>query len=797
MDRPTVVKILEYESRRGFDDRAVAGGLRALAERIERDRTLQQDGVPTQELALLLREYSTLPLSLRQKCLQEALKLLANDPKSDAVVPEGRTSVSIHEDLGVGPSTDRLPEELLRSVAILPGISTATVRKLKGIGIETIWDLLNYYPRRYDDFSAIVSTRDVKPGRLQTVVGQVSEIETRVARSGIEVTTAVIVDDVGSIDAVWFNQPYLERALRRGMRVAISGEVTSFGGKWTMQTPEWEPVSRSMLNTGRIVPVYALVSGLSVRTLRRLIWHALDTFVSLVPDPLPDAFRHRHGLPEIQWCLRQVHFPDSTDNLRQARRRLAFEELLVLQLALMTQKYRWQHELPARPVMADRTLIQRAIDGLAFQLTGAQLRCLEEVLADMGRRVAMNRLLQGDVGSGKTVVAALAMLAATLAGFQSALMAPTEVLAEQHLRTLTELFHATAAASDLLSPRVALLKGSMSRRDKDAVLRSVQEGTIDVLVGTHALIQSEVEFKDLNLVVIDEQHRFGVVQRANLRQKGYNPHVLVMTATPIPRTLALTIYKELDISVIDEMPPGRRRVITRVFSREEREAGYNLIRSEIKKGRQAYVICPLIEESSKLQVRAAVAEYERLREEIFPEFRIGLLHGRMSSKEKDAVMQAFRHGELDILVSTAVIEVGIDVPNATVIAIEGADRFGLAQLHQFRGRVGRGTHQSFCLLFSDAEAAYNDRLRVIESVYDGFQLAEEDLKLRGPGEFLGFRQSGMPELKIADISDMGLLREVGQAADELFGDGRSLDRPALKLLRRRVLAMISPEVDLS
>jgi ATP-dependent DNA helicase RecG len=798
MNKSTLLKILEHEANRKFDDRAVAGGMKALAAKLQADTSLRREGVPVHTIVGLLRRYSNLGVEQRRECLRQVMALLQDQGVHE--LPDlaqcGGVDPSVGE-LGEGPKEDELPKELLVPVAKLPGVTSGVAKRLRNLGVQTVWDLLNLYPRRYDDFSVVVATANIQPGRPQTVVGEIWDVGTRRAKSGLPVTTAVISDGLGAVEAVWFNQPYLERALKRGMKVALSGDVISFGGRWTMQSPEWEPAGRLMLNTGRIVPVYPLTSGLSVRTVRRLVWQALEAYLSHVPDPLPEGLRRRYKLADLRWSLRQIHFPDSLQDLEQARWRLAFEELLTLQLALMLQKHRWQHELPAKPVRVEAGMMESAISALPFKLTGAQLRSLREVLEDMGREVPMNRLLQGDVGSGKTVVAALVMLAAHAAGYQSALMAPTEVLAEQHFATLTELYRVIGLAQGLPVPAVVLLTGSTPKREKEVVLQQAREGSVEVVVGTHALIQSEVEFRALNLVVIDEQHRFGVVQRAALRQKGYNPHVLVMTATPIPRTLALTIYKELDISVIDELPPGRQRVITRVYGKDQREAGYNLIRAEVRKGRQAFVICPLIEESPKLQVKAAVAEHKRLSTEVFPEFRVGLLHGRMSGLEKDAVMEAFRRGELDILVSTAVIEVGIDVPNATVMAIEAAERFGLAQLHQFRGRVGRGEHQSYCLLFSEAEASYNERLRVIETVYDGFRLAEEDLKLRGPGEFLGLRQSGLPELRLADLGDMRLLREVSSAAEELFDKGMGLERQQLRLLKRRVEALISPRIDLS
>jgi ATP-dependent DNA helicase RecG len=465
---------------------------------------------------------------------------------------------------------------------------------------------------------------------------------------------------------------------------------------------------------------------------------------------------------------------------------------LYIQIGVLRQRRKWR-EVPGKALRVDNQLISSFTTALPFQLTGAQQRAMDDILGDIQRSQPMSRLLQGDVGSGKTVVAAAAMLAAVANGAQAALMAPTEILAEQHYRTLSAIFEKQAKP-----PRVARLIGSLKNREKEDMRAQIARGEIDIAVGTHALIQEDVQFKELALAVIDEQHRFGVEQRGTIRDKGYNPHILVMSATPIPRTLALTVYGDLDLSIIDEMPPGRQEIKTKWLEPRERERAYAFIRNQVKEGRQAFVICPLIEESESIDAKAAVEEYERLSKQVYPDLHVGLIHGKLRPSEKDETMNAFRDRQIDVLVATSVVEVGIDVPNATVMLIEGADRFGLAQLHQFRGRVGRGEHQSYCLLLADKSGATSDeRLRVIESTQDGFRLAEEDLKLRGPGEFFGTRQSGLPDLKIAKLSDVKILEEARTVAQELFDRDPELKQPEHKLLADKVNEFWKGKGDLS
>jgi ATP-dependent DNA helicase RecG len=537
---------------------------------------------------------------------------------------------------------------------------------------------------------------------------------------------------------------------------------------------------------------------MSARWLRRLMKKAVDYWSKRFPDHLPENVRERAGVVDLETALSQIHFPDSEESLNRARRRLCFDEFFLIQLGVQRQRHLWRSQ-SGRPLNIDQELLNSFVQSLPFQLTDAQQRVLREIVNDLRQPYPMSRLLQGDVGSGKTVIAAAAMLLAVANGCQAVIMAPTEILAEQHYKTVTELL-----ANIQPPPTIRLLIGSLTPSEKEQVREEAAAGEADILIGTHALIQESVEFKDLGLAVIDEQHRFGVRQRATLRQKGIaetdpvSPHVLVMSATPIPRSLALTIYGDLDISVIDELPPGRREIKTRWLMPRERERAYSFLRSQIEKGHQAFIICPLVEESDKIEAKAAVEEHRRLQKVVFPDLKLGLLHGRLKGEGKEAVMAAFKRGEFDILVSTSVVEVGIDVPNATVMLVEGANRFGLAQLHQFRGRVGRSEHQSYCLLLSDSPTPEaQERLRAIESTQDGFVLAEKDLELRGPGEFFGTRQSGLPDLRLARLSDVRILEQARTEAQALFQDDPGLSKPEYRLLARQVAEFWGGEGDIS
>jgi ATP-dependent DNA helicase RecG len=675
----------------------------------------------------------------------------------------------------------------------LQNVGPAHAKKLLKLGIATVGDLLYHFPRRYDDYSKLKTISQLVYGEEVTLLVTVCEAHTREShRGGVTITTVLLADTTGKINATFFNQPFLQQQFKSGRRIVISGRVDQDLGHLSFKHPEWEPFSKDLLHTARIVPVYPLTEGITNRWLRRLIKGIVEYWAPKAADALPEPIRARENLLDAPTALSEIHFPTSPEKMDAARRRLALDELLLIQLGVLRQRRQWR-QVPGRALRADDALQKSFLASLPFQLTNAQQRVLQEILGDIKRPQPMSRLLQGDVGSGKTVVAAAAMLTAAANDAQAALLAPTEILAEQHYKTLSAIL-----AKQANPPRVRLLTGGLKNREKEQARAEIAAGEIDVAVGTHALIQEDVEFKDLALAVIDEQHRFGVEQRGTIRAKGYHPHILVMSATPIPRTLALTLYGDLDLSIIDEMPPGRQEIKTKWLEPRERERAYAFIANQVKDGRQAFVICPLIEESESIDAKAAVEEYERLRKDIFPNLRVGLIHGKLKPSEKDATMDAFRDHAIDILVATSVVEVGIDVPNATVMLIEGADRFGLAQLHQFRGRVGRGEHQSYCLLLADKSGATSDeRLRVIESTQDGFRLAEEDLKLRGPGEFFGTRQSGLPDLKVARLSDVQILEEARQIAQEIFARDPELNQPEHQLLAQRVQAFWKSKGDLS
>lgn len=679
------------------------------------------------------------------------------------------------------------------SVTLISGVGEKRASLLENLGISTIADFLYHMPRRYEDYSQLKTIDQLTYGERVSVLATVWETGSRTTHRGKRIFKAVFSDTTGTMEVTWFGARGLGQRLQRGAQVLLSGQVGEYLGRLTMTSPDWEIVGRTEITNARIQPVYPLTDGLTQRWMRSTVRRVLSSWADRIPDPLPGDLRSRFGLLSLPRALWGVHLPDGGEHLAASRRRLAFEQTLYLQLGLVHQK-RLLKAQAGRRIESNPERVAALTAALPYELTGAQRRSLDEMLSDLASGQPMNRLLQGDVGSGKTVVAALAMVAAADEGCQAAMMAPTEILAEQHFKSLTGLFESLPNPR----PTVGLLTGSTSQVDREAMLHALADGSLQVVVGTHALIQDPVVFNDLGLVVVDEQHRFGVDQRQALRDKGISPHLLVMTATPIPRSLELTIWGHLDVSVLDEMPPGRQPIRTRVLHPRERGRAYTFVQSQVGKGRQAFIVTPLVESSEKVDAPAAVDEAERLQRDVFPRLRVGLLHGRMRSDEKDGVMTAFASGELDVLVATSVVEVGIDVPNATVMLVDGADRFGLAQLHQFRGRVGRGPHPSYCLLLTEvASAGAAERLQALEATTDGFVLAEKDLEMRGPGEFLGTHQSGFPELPMAAFADTRLLREVRTVAEELLETDPELSQPSHQLLRMGVAAFWSETADFS
>ncbi len=800
-------RILVLEREQSCRDRAVIGGLERFLRFWQKEAREQEDQVSSElsidEILARLAGYADLTVEQRRPLVEElvaALTRVRTISEPAAPEPEGSPAPTAPVDRAedderppvapaaqppAAPAAQRpAPGQVLdlnAPVTTLKGIGAAGERRLAPLGIATVRDLIYHFPRRYDDYGRLTRINQLELGQVVTIAGVVVRTSTYQTRNKLPVFSAVLRDSTGQIEAVWYNQPYLNQQIRQASSLVLSGRVDQHLGRLLFRSPEWEQAREELLHTGRIVPVYRLTQGVSQRWLRRIIKRTIDDLAPRLLDPVPADVLRQADLIPLGRAIDQVHFPDDANMLVRARHRLAFDEFLMLQLGVLGRRQRLEtlrglaFEAPTERLDAFRA-------SLPFALTAAQQRAIEAITQDMQRPTPMRRLLQGDVGSGKTVVALAALLMAAYNGQQAALLAPTSILAEQHMRTITRLL---APFPDI---QVRLLIGSMPEGDKQHVRDELAAGRVHLVVGTHAIIQESVTFRQLGLVIVDEQHRFGVEQRAALLTRSTpSPHMLVMSATPIPRTLALTLYGDLDLSVLDELPPGRQEIVTAVRGETSRERIYAFMRGQVAEGRQGLVICPLVDDSDAIEARSAIAEAKRLQEEVFPRLRIGLVHGQLSADDKDRVMTAFASGEIDILVSTSVVEVGIDVPNASFILIESADRFGLAQLHQFRGRVGRGEHRSYCILMAeDASETSMQRLAAMEATNDGFALAEKDLELRGPGDFLGVRQSGMPELRVAELGDAATLEKARTQAQRLFAQDPGLQQPEHTMLAEAV-----------
>lgn len=655
------------------------------------------------------------------------------------------------------------------TIQVLRGVGPSVQKLYAKLGLHTIGQLVDYYPRTYEDYSQVIPIKQLRPG-VVTIRGTIKQATGRYVRRGMHITEAVAADATGSVRLVWFNQPYRAASLKHGQDYFISGTFELSHQHFAIMSPSIELVNEFPVNTARIIPVYRETKGLTSRQIRQALKQILP-YIHSLPEILPGWLLKEHGLMSFSEALGQIHFPESAEKLAAARERLGFEEVFRLSLASLLNKYEIMGE-QAPAVSFDEQVAKDFVAHLPFQLTDAQRKTIWQIYLDMQRTQPMNRLVEGDVGSGKTVVAAMAAVMVLRQGYQVAFMAPTEILARQHAETLVKLLSPLGLGSV-----VGLLVGSMSTAQKRKAREAIAAGKMRFIVGTHVLIQESVDMHALELIIIDEQHRFGVEQRKTLIAKaGHMPHVLNLTATPIPRSLALTLYGELDISVLDTKPAGRQPVTTEICAPTSRGEVYRRVTQELEAGRQMFVVCPLITESSVSESASVEKVYEKLSKKDFKQFRVGLLHGKMKADEKNDVMRAFLDHKIDILVSTTVIEVGVDVPNASVMMIEDADRFGLAQIHQLRGRIGRGGHAGYCYLMMSDSRAPSPRLRALERTNDGFKLAELDLELRGPGAIYGTMQHGQLDLRIAKLTDAKLIARARKAAQEFIGRRESLSR---------------------
>ena len=716
-------------------------------------------------------------------------------------------------------SQDKIDEER----ALLQGLARPTTRA-KGIGkkqadllaaldLHTIRDLLWNFPREHKNYTELKCIKDLSPNKIETVIGTVRRSQVVIGSNRRKDLLVDVDDGAGRLSVRFFGQHFLSMQLRPGKQIVLSGKVTIYRSSLQMASPEWEFLDVENLHTTGIVPTYRMTKGLRPRVFRKIMKALTDEWAAKMPDSIPQAVLDRCELADLGWAIQQAHFPQGWDHLRHARRRITFDELLMLQLAMLGKRRVWQSVAGPALEVADDFLESFITTAFPFELTAAQQRVIGEIRRDVSQAVPMNRLLQGDVGSGKTAVAAVAMALALANGKQAALMAPTSILAEQHYRKLSETF----ANMEEGPPVVALLTGSLTTSERQSIYRGLADGSIDIAIGTHALIQAGVEFHDLGIAIIDEQQRFGVEQRGSLRGKGQNPHFMVMTATPLPRTLALTLYADLDLSVLDEIPPGRQAIQTKIIEPVARERLYGFVIAQLEQGRQAFFVHPLVEESESVETAAATEAHQRL-SRVFFRYRLCLLHGQMPPAEKERIMADFARGEYDVMITTSVAEVGVDVPNASVMVIEGANRFGLAQLHQFRGRVGRGEHQSYCLLIPDSSPDISiDRIRAkqdgrmpdealttaerrlaaMEESSDGFHLANTDWELRGAGDLMGIRQSGRNKLQMAAAMSPPLVELAQREARTLYEEDPELKLPAHRLLAELIAGLYPDSGDVS
>ncbi|MFL2759415.1 MAG: ATP-dependent DNA helicase RecG [Dehalococcoidia bacterium] len=784
--KESLSRILRQEVASEFDDSTVIGGIEAFV-------ISNGQWFPVGVLDPL-KNYSVLDKEQRALAVSQVIKNVAGDLKF------------------ISNKSTQKPIVLTDSIETLKKSSRGwPVKRIsETLGIKTVEDLILYFPERHEDFSSVKEISHLSDGTTQSSIVTVKSLEMKGIQNRKRVEV-LFLDPTGLVKVIFFGQPWVATDLKVGDKVMLSGRVEYEKGRPVYKNPTYERIVKGVarLHTGRLVPVYALSHGINMKPLRREIYRALKDTVDQLTEYIPESILNRTGLYSLEKAVARYHYPRDIQDFSRARRRIAFDELFLIQLLMRKKKLDWKNRVSGIALSQNQIVLDEFFSTLPFKLTFAQSRCINEISDDLSSGIPMRRVLQGDVGSGKTLVALAGMIQAASNGYQSAMMVPTEVLSEQHFMTLQNFFSSctkplieglsNVVEIDLSGSKnrltIALLNGSLRNREKALTQEIIRSGQADIIVGTHALIQDSVDIPNLALLVVDEQHRFGVNQKNVFDRLEPRPHLLLMSATPIPRSLYFTMIGDLDLSVIDQMPVGRKPVQTYVYHKDKRQEVYRFIRKEILDGRQAFVVCPLIEESESLQSKAAIEEYETLSRSIFPEMQVGLLHGRMKLSEKELVMSQFRSGDIHILVATAVIEVGVDIPNASIMVIDGAERFGLSQLHQFRGRVGRGEHQSYCILMSDNPSEDSkERMDILHKVSDGFRLADEDLRMRGAGDLIGKRQSGIPLFQVADPSDADLVSLAGIEADKILNSDYELsmeEHQALKVQLEKLSADFS------
>lgn len=793
-----LIKFFKLELERNYDNQAVVGGLGSMLTSWEAEaRTQKVPNEIIQSVIVRLKDYERLSVTGRKDALTGLGNRIdkwqnkdndgeKNPPKKphqnkQASSNKNRRPASIRK---VDPVPQKYKSKKIddgpraaldASIQVLDGVGKKNAEKLNKLNIVSLRDMLRHFPRRYDDYSEMLSINRIKVGDQISVLGVVHSVYAKSIRGGkSKMIEVVLSDGTGTLRATWFNQPWIEKNIKKDMKIVISGKIDQYLGKMVMTNPDWEKIEDKNLHTSRIVPIYPLTADITQKWLRNQMDKVVNYWSVRVKDPIPNQVIENSKLMELPDALLHIHFPDTQKLLNEAKDRLSFDDVFYLQLGILQQKKNWDAR-EGKVIDVDADWLSKKYEALPYQLTGAQIKSIEDIKKDFGAGKPMNRLIQGDVGSGKTVVSVIASEMILNQGGQVVILAPTGILAEQHYKSFQQF---------LPDANIKLLVGATPDSEKKQIKGDLSSGKISLVVGTHALLEDDVKFDNLELIVIDEQHRFGVSQRATLRSKGDNPHLLVMTATPIPRSLALTLFGDLDFSIIDEMPPGRKTVDTQIYYPTERERVYHLIRKQIGLGQQVFMVYPRIEEDENTDGISAVEDYKMLQENIFPKHRVGLLHGKLLEAEKEQIMNTFRDGEIDILVSTSVIEVGVDVPNATVMVIVGANRFGLAQLHQFRGRVGRGEEKAYCMLLPDTpEQVENERLKVMLSTSDGFELAEHDLKQRGPGQFLGTNQSGFSGFPFAALTNLKTIEMARNEAQIIIDKDVDLSMPEHQLLK--------------